>query len=192
VNGLAQTLLKLTSPGVPDFFQGTEFWDFSLVDPDNRRPVDFAARVVSLGARATPETLVTSWRDGQIKQAVIARALALRGMAPELFARGDYRPLDVVGPLARHVLAFMRAHGDQASLTVVPRLPQRLLAGDDTITIPSAVWRETALVCPDDMVGRRLYEAFSDHASAPLPRLLPVGPLLQRCPAALLCTVESA
>ncbi len=92
VNGLAQTLLKLMSPGVPDFFQGTEFWDFSLVDPDNRRAVDFAARTRALAEAPAPGSVAGAWRDGRVKQAVIARALALRRAVPELFARGDYVP----------------------------------------------------------------------------------------------------
>ena len=73
VNSLSQALLKLTSPGVPDLYQGTEYWDFSLVDPDNRRPVDFAARQASLAAGMAPETLLQDWRDGRVKQAVLAR-----------------------------------------------------------------------------------------------------------------------
>ena len=97
VNGLAQTLLKLTVPGVPDFYQGTEFWDQSLVDPDNRRPVDFARRIDALEADATPVALAAHWRDGRVKQAVIRRALALRREVPELFARGEYRPVEVTG-----------------------------------------------------------------------------------------------
>jgi (1->4)-alpha-D-glucan 1-alpha-D-glucosylmutase len=191
VNGLAQTLLKLTAPGVPDFFQGTEFWDFSLVDPDNRRPVDFPARTEALHTGATPTALAATWRDGRVKQAVIARTLAVRRAAPELFARGDYRPLEATGPLARHVLAFMRVRGDAASLTVVPRLPHRLMAEDGAITIPPAAWQDTALRCPDDIVGRRLRDALDGRAGVPLPQTLSIGALLGDCPVALHCTVES-
>ncbi|MGA3400457.1 MAG: malto-oligosyltrehalose synthase [Acetobacteraceae bacterium] len=192
VNGLAQTLLKLTVPGVPDFFQGTEFWDFSLVDPDNRRPVDFAARIEALRADASPAVLATSWSDGRVKQAVIARTLALRRAAPALFARGDYRPLDATGPLARHVLAFMRVRGDAASLTVVPRLPHHLLADRNAITIPPTAWQDTALLCPTEYVGRRLFDTLGDAAGMPLAARLPVGGLLRDCPVSLHCTVESA
>ncbi|HVB66928.1 MAG TPA: malto-oligosyltrehalose synthase [Acetobacteraceae bacterium] len=192
VNGLAQTLLKLTVPGVPDFFQGTEFWDFSLVDPDNRRPVDFAVRIEALRAAASPAALAAEWRDGRVKQAVIARTLALRRAAPALFARGRYCPLDATGPLARHVLAFMRVWGDDVSLTLVPHLPQRLLDGRDAITIPPEAWRDTALHCPPDMVGRRLRDALGDKPGAPLPRAVPVGALLGDCPVSLHCSVEAA
>jgi malto-oligosyltrehalose synthase len=191
VNGLAQTLLKLTAPGVPDFFQGTEFWDFSLVDPDNRRPVDFAARIEALRKAASPAALTDAWRDGRVKQAVIARTLALRGAAPELFSRGAYCPLDVTGALARHVLAFMRVHEGQASLTVVPRLSHRLLEDRDGITIPPDAWRDTALRCPSDLVGRHLHDVVRGGAGVKLAASLPVGPMLRDCPVALHCTVES-
>ena len=110
VNGLAQTLLKLTVPGVPDIYQGTEFWDFSLVDPDNRRPVDFA-RARPQARRGPPEDLAQTWRDGRIKQALIARTLALRRSTPELFAEGSYEPLEVRGTFADHVIAFARRLG---------------------------------------------------------------------------------
>ena len=142
VNGLAQTLLKLTVPGVPDIYQGAEFWDLSMVDPDNRRPVDFTRRFEALTADASPVALAACWRDGRVKQAVIRRALALRREVPELFARGEYRPLEVSGPRAAHVVAYLRSRRDALCMVVVPRLAGRLLglpdAGDGTaITIPA-------------------------------------------------------
>ena len=112
VNGLAQTLLKLTVPGVPDIYQGTEFWDFSLVDPDNRRPVDFAARAAGLDAAPLAD-LAAHWRDGRIKQAVIARTLALRRERPALFADGSYEPIAVRGEHADRVIAFARRLGNR-------------------------------------------------------------------------------
>ena len=87
LNGLAQTLLRCASPGVPDLYQGTEFWDFSLVDPDNRRPVDFPARAVALSAGEAAADALAHWRDGRVKQAVIGRALAFRRRAPGSFPR---------------------------------------------------------------------------------------------------------
>ena len=118
VNSLSQVLLRMTSPGIPDLYQGTEYWDFSLVDPDNRRPVNFAARQVSLDAGKTPAALLPDWKDGRVKQAVITRALHLRSRAPGLFTLGNYVPLKVEGPAADHVLAyapdargFRRHHG---------------------------------------------------------------------------------
>src|SRR6202044_1485249 len=97
-NGLAQTLLRLTVPGVPDLYQGTEFWDQSLVDPDNRRPVDFAQRQATLQTGTSPAEALANWRSGAVKQAIIARALALRASLPELFAQGDYVKLEASGP----------------------------------------------------------------------------------------------
>jgi (1->4)-alpha-D-glucan 1-alpha-D-glucosylmutase len=127
VNGLTQTLLKLTVPGVPDIYQGAEFWDQSLVDPDNRRPVDFLRRSAALEANELPVTLARHWQDGRVKQAVIRKALDLRRKRPELFAGGEYRPLEVTGPLAAHVVAFARSDMDAYCIVVVPRLPGRLL-----------------------------------------------------------------
>ncbi|MCW5736893.1 MAG: malto-oligosyltrehalose synthase [Enhydrobacter sp.] len=123
VNGLAQTLLRLTAPGVPDLYQGTELWDFSLVDPDNRRPVDFALRQKMLGAEVT----LARWRDGAIKQRLIVQALALRAALPDLFADGSYEPATIEGPLANHIVAFVRRHQSDAVLAVMPRLPRALI-----------------------------------------------------------------
>ncbi len=144
VNGLAQCLLRLTVPGVPDLYQGTEFWDFSLVDPDNRRPVDFAARASALGD-GDIRALAGTWRDGRIKQALIARILALRRRTPELFAEGSYLPVRVEGERAGSVVAFARRHGEQWLLAAVPRLPLGLLQGDDGIGLAAEAWRGTAL-----------------------------------------------
>jgi len=145
-NGLTQTLLKLTAPGVPDIYQGTDCWDLSLVDPDNRRPVDFAARMASLDCNGW-DAFAAHWRDGRIKQAVIARALAVRRTAPRLFAEGSYVPIEVDGPLARHVLAFARVLGDQIAITVVCRLTFGLRA-DDGLCIERPRWGGTRLRLP--------------------------------------------
>ena len=131
LNGLAQTLLKLTVPGVPDTYQGTELWDLTLVDPDNRRPVDFAQRLDWLEQAAAPADLLASWRDGRVKQHVIARALALRRRAPELFLQGDYQPLATTGTHAERILAFARRGPEGAAIVVVPRLAAALLPEGD-------------------------------------------------------------
>ena len=143
VNGLAQTLLKLTVPGVPDIYQGTEFWDFSLVDPDNRRPVDFAVRATSLSAAPLPD-LAAHWRDGRIKQAMIAHTLALRREHPALFAHGSYEPIAVRGEHADRVIAFARRLGPEAAVIVVPRIASRLLEPDG-IKFACGSWMNTAL-----------------------------------------------
>ncbi|WP_298216313.1 malto-oligosyltrehalose synthase [Acidocella sp.] len=140
VNGLAQTVLRLTVPGVPDLYQGTEFWDQSFVDPDNRRAVDFAARAAAL---ACPETGVTGWRTGAVKQTVIARLLAARRALPALFAAGGYTPLRAQGPQAAHVLAFRRDHEGQSLVAAVTRLAGR--QGLREPLLPASFWRGTAL-----------------------------------------------
>jgi len=146
INGLAQTLLRLTSPGVPDLYQGTEYWDQSLVDPDNRRPVDFPARAASLAAARPPAALLADWRTGAVKQAIIARALALRARNPALFAKGDYIKLDAEGPAADHILAFARTHKRRTTITAVTRLAANLVA--DTPNLPPEAWADTTLTLP--------------------------------------------
>jgi (1->4)-alpha-D-glucan 1-alpha-D-glucosylmutase len=94
-NGLLQATLRLGTPGIPDTYQGTEYWDFSLVDPDNRRPVDFDARQASLASGASWDALLQDWRRGALKQRVLHELLQLRARRPELFARGAYRPLAI-------------------------------------------------------------------------------------------------
>ncbi|MFO1080316.1 MAG: malto-oligosyltrehalose synthase [Reyranellaceae bacterium] len=139
VNGLAQCLLRLTVPGVPDLYQGTEFWDFSLVDPDNRRPVDFAARARGL-AETDLAPKLAHWADGRIKQVVIQRALALRARKPLLFEQGSYEPIRFGGEAERHVVGFVRAHGPDWLLVAVPRLPLALLEGRSRLQ-PGTLWQ---------------------------------------------------
>jgi (1->4)-alpha-D-glucan 1-alpha-D-glucosylmutase len=123
LNALSQLTLKATLPGVPDFYQGTEFWDLSLVDPDNRRPVDFSARHAALAMLDNPDRnhLIKSWPDGQLKLAWTRHLLKLRNELPDVFARGDYQPLQVRGAHADHVVAFARRHGRAAAIVVVGR-----------------------------------------------------------------------
>ncbi|WP_395607248.1 malto-oligosyltrehalose synthase [Pseudomonas sp. B22129] len=148
LNGLAQTLLRLTVPGVPDLYQGDEFWDFSLVDPDNRRPVDFNARQQALNTAPDVGELLPHWRDGRIKQALIAQVLAVRTADPELFRSGSYTPLEVTGQHADHVVAFCREHQGKHLLVVVPRLPHRLLENGDLPHIDAQVWGDTRVKLP--------------------------------------------
>jgi (1->4)-alpha-D-glucan 1-alpha-D-glucosylmutase len=188
VNGLSQVLLKLTVPGVPDFYQGTEFWDQSLVDPDNRRPVDFERRMMSLHADLWPTELAAHWRDGSVKQAVIRRVLAMRKTVPELFARGDYRPLKVSGPRAAHVVAFLRTCGEACCLVVVPRLPTKLLADDGSILIPVTAWQDTAIHMPAEVVGRPLCSVLTGAGSIRLGASAQISQLLGNFPVASLTT----
>ncbi|MGA9091854.1 MAG: malto-oligosyltrehalose synthase, partial [Bradyrhizobium sp.] len=123
LNSLSQITLKATMPGVPDFYQGTEFWDLSLVDPDNRRPVDFAERASVLASAERPDwqELAQRWPDGHIKLAWTRHLLKLRTELAETFALGDYEPLEVSGPHRDHVIAFARRHGRHAAISAVAR-----------------------------------------------------------------------
>ncbi|ALG73316.1 alpha-amylase [Azospirillum thiophilum] len=146
VNGLAQTLLKLTSPGVPDIYQGCELWNLSLVDPDNRSPVDYEARrtlldeVEDVVERGAVAGLLERWTDGAIKLAVTRQALALRADKPEIFAAGEYLPLEATGERADHVVAYARRNGDDSVVVAVPRLVGRLGENPD--------WGNTAIPLP--------------------------------------------
>jgi (1->4)-alpha-D-glucan 1-alpha-D-glucosylmutase len=124
LNSLAQLTIKATIPGIPDFYQGTEFWDLSLVDPDNRRPVDFAARRTALEALAPrPDwsELAAQYPSGLVKLALTRRLLALRSEMRELFTSGNYEPIEVEGAQARHVIAFARTLRRDAVIVAVTR-----------------------------------------------------------------------
>jgi len=153
INGLAQATLRLTVPGVPDLYQGTEWWDFSLVDPDNRRPVDYAARHAML--RASPDTGTTAqadWLSGRVKLQLIQRLLRVRAAHPLLFAHGAYLPLSVHGAQAAHVLAYARSHGDRHALVVVPRTCAMRLAGRAGAA-QAAYWDDTRVRLPAGLAG---------------------------------------
>jgi (1->4)-alpha-D-glucan 1-alpha-D-glucosylmutase len=123
LNSLSQITLKATMPGVPDFYQGTEFWDLSMVDPDNRRPVDFTERAAVLKQVERPDwrALAQDWPNGHIKLAWMRHLLKLRNELPDVFAYGDYEPLEVSGPHRDHVVAFARRRGRQAVITAAAR-----------------------------------------------------------------------
>jgi (1->4)-alpha-D-glucan 1-alpha-D-glucosylmutase len=133
-NSIAQTVGKLTAPGVPDIYQGCELWDLSLVDPDNRRPVDFARREAEMAELADRleapkqrfllfKTLMHEWRDGRVKLATIALLLALRRKEPALFNSGGYEPIAIEGDRSDWVLGYVRAHGEQRLAVLIARFP---------------------------------------------------------------------
>jgi len=168
-NSLALTVLKSTVPGLPDVYQGTELWSHSLVDPDNRRPVDFERRARlarALDGAAQREVLaaelLASWPDGRLKLLVTRTLLRFRRSRPELFDRGSYLPLDVRGPLRHHVVAFARRRGPDWIVVAVPRLPLTV-AGAGRMPVGPDLWAGTSVVlpeaCPGDLVdvvtGRR-------------------------------------
>lgn len=184
VNSLSQSLLKLTAPGVPDLYQGTEGWDLSLVDPDNRRPVDFGLLDDRLGTLAAQplEALLADWQDGAVKQRVLAAGLAARAEQPAIFAEGDYRPLAASGIRADHIVAFARSHGKQAAVVVVPRRPFALL-DKAAPTIPAETWGDTVVTLPRPLRRRPWRDALSGTSGEGEPAL---AQLLQPLPLALL------
>jgi (1->4)-alpha-D-glucan 1-alpha-D-glucosylmutase len=150
-NGLAQMLIKLTSPGMSDIYQGCEYWDLSLVDPDNRSAVDFAARQKSLETASLDELLAT-WQDGRLKQFVMARLLALRKKMPGLFSAGSYVPLTASGPQAERVVAFARTSPDAAVIVAFCRFATRS-AEDDTGRLHVLHCSETCVAMPRELKG---------------------------------------
>ena len=158
LNSLSQTLSQARpSPGVPDIYQGTELWDFSLVDPDNRRPVDYGARDALLrdlevrmassdSERATEvRALLNSMTDGRAKLFVLWRALDVRCRHERLFREGDYVALTPVGTFSDHLCAFARRLEDEAVIAIVPRLYARLLGDRDELPIGEQIWADTAI-----------------------------------------------
>ncbi|MGU9811279.1 malto-oligosyltrehalose synthase [Pseudomonas sp. LF052] len=172
VNSLAQSLLRITVPGVPDLYQGDEFWDFSLVDPDNRRPVDFNARQHALNTPPDIHELLSNWRDGRVKQALIAQVLALRKADPEIFRSGRYTPLEVTGTHAEHVVAFCREHQGKRLLVVVPRWPHRLLENGERPHIDAQVWGDTRVKLPFAATTQNWKGLFHTGAVTPNKELL--------------------
>ncbi|HEV7868484.1 MAG TPA: malto-oligosyltrehalose synthase [Chthoniobacteraceae bacterium] len=129
INSLSQVVLKLTVPGVPDMYQGSEMWDFSLVDPDNRRPVDYASRrdqLSALGETPAPAELLEHWRDGRIKLFITHKLLRFRREHPELFAGGSYQPIEATGKFSACCVAFRREVAGKRLLVIVPRLSSRV------------------------------------------------------------------
>ena len=147
LNSLSQLTLKATMPGVPDFYQGTEFWDLSLVDPDNRRPVDFAARSAALASLTEPDwsALAAAWPDGRVKFALARHLLALRNQHAALFAQGAYRPIGVEGRDRDHVVAFARTYGGAAIIVAVGRLFAPFTEAGRRLPSPAA-WDATLLL----------------------------------------------
>ncbi|WP_252273357.1 malto-oligosyltrehalose synthase [Pseudomonas subflava] len=186
LNSLVQCLLRLSAPGVPDLYQGCEYWDFSMVDPDNRRPVDFDARVDSLSGLEEPGELLRQWRDGRIKQWLIANLLAIRHARPQLFTEGDYRPLQVVGEQADRVLAFSRSLGDVHLVAVVPRLAAGLLGNRAVPHVPAERWGDTRVVLPPEFSDLHLTGIFPPHQPDSRGEL-PLAEVLADFPVNLFC-----
>ncbi|MEP8910475.1 malto-oligosyltrehalose synthase [Enterobacter mori] len=158
MNSLSQTVIKLTAPGVPDIYQGSEALNFSLVDPDNRREPDFAALVQNLStANSTVFNDEQCWRDGRVKQYVTATLLRLRPHYPSLFRYGDWLPLKVTGEREEHLIVYARVKDDEALIVAVPRLVF-------TITSHEKLWVNTSVAIPEELVGKRYRDVFSGES----------------------------
>jgi (1->4)-alpha-D-glucan 1-alpha-D-glucosylmutase len=172
-NSLAQVLLKMTVPGVPDFYQGTELWDYTLVDPDNRRPVDYSVRKRQLAdlqrkfKEGTPDpgslirNLLQNYQSGQIKQFVIWKLLEFRAQHRTLFEAGRYIPLDAVGAKRDHVCAFGRTHGTESVIVVAARLVLGLTRGAQRGALESDVWQGTSITIPETRPGASYKNIFT-------------------------------
>jgi (1->4)-alpha-D-glucan 1-alpha-D-glucosylmutase len=170
-NSLSQALLKICSPGVPDFYQGTELWDFSLVDPDNRRPVDYEKRIDILADLRQKRMEMTgvdlAWglslakEDGRIKLYLVHTALNYRRANRALFEQGEYLPLEAEGMKAEHVCAFARRAGKACIVTVVPRFLTRLISGGGSVPFGKAVWEDTRLTLPMGEAGMQFRNVFT-------------------------------
>ena len=197
LNSLAQTVIKLTVPGVPDLYQGNELWEFNLVDPDNRRAVDYGARQQALqeirealdrGNMAEfAGQLAESWQDGCVKLYVLWQALRLRNERAELFQQGSYVPLRIAGAKQEHVIAFAREFNGASVIAAVPRLSAHLLAGAMKLPLGPDVWGDTALdvgglpqccwrnVFTGEVVSRRDNAIVTSDLFSSLPVALMVG-----------------
>ena len=156
-NSLSQMLVKIASPGVPDFYQGSEMWDLSLVDPDNRRPVDYGKRSRLLQEiqsqwQSDPAALVTdltnNWEDGRLKLFLAFRGLAVRKEFADVFADGDYVPLKVTGNYADNVIAFARRQGEKVLVAIAPRFFTSLTPAGE-LPCGKGIWKDTAITLED-------------------------------------------
>ena len=186
-NTLVQTALKLTLPGMPDIYQGAELWDLSLVDPDNRRAVDYTLRqrllaeITSASRRDRCEAIkemTKDWRDGRLKLAVTATLLAARRNDPSLFADGAYEPLTAAGSRAEQVCAFARTLSDRTVLVVAARFPTRLDADPE--------WGETEIPQPRTPESPTRWRDLLTGATIERQGALPVADLLKALPIAVL------
>jgi (1->4)-alpha-D-glucan 1-alpha-D-glucosylmutase len=197
INGLGQTLLKIACPGVPDFYQGSELWDYHLVDPDNRRPVDFGIRTRALkdltsgetaGSRATASELWAAWPDGRVKLYVMWKALSCRRSFSSLFRDGEFLPLEVVGKRSQHIISFLRRKGKDQIMAVIPRWAMDL-PRDSGESPQLEFWKGTNLRLPFESPGswRNIFTSCVTQAEGEEgKKVLFVGELLKGFPVALL------
>jgi (1->4)-alpha-D-glucan 1-alpha-D-glucosylmutase len=199
-NSLSETLLKITSPGVPDFYQGTELWNFSLVDPDNRRPVDYGKRTGMLDRIKKQEASVRPARlardlaarreTGEIKLFLICKALNYRKANREIFDSGEYLPLETEGRSAYHVCAFARRLQSRAAITIVPRFLASCKGEPAGPGGAAGFWDDSSIVIPYEEEGTQYRNIFTGEVVAVVRRggasLLPLARLFENFPVALL------
>jgi (1->4)-alpha-D-glucan 1-alpha-D-glucosylmutase len=170
INSLVQTVLKIASPGVPDFYQGTELTALTLVDPDNRRPVDFAAAAQHLEAterlQGSPRGLLWEQEGAASKPYVIRKLLQLRRDDPELFARGEYHALQVDGARKEHVFAFARTYEGRSCIVIVPRWSAKLMDGVSELPVGEHVWADTKVALGNGTAATRMRDVFTDREVA--------------------------
>jgi (1->4)-alpha-D-glucan 1-alpha-D-glucosylmutase len=210
VNALAQVVLKLVSPGVPDIYQGTETWNLTLVDPDNRQAVDYAARRAALQSLAhlsfvadvdrpvehphvamkeAAAQLLDEWPDGRLKLWVTTAGLRLRRARPGLFRRGEYVAAATEGSSRRHVMACWRTEGAEAVLAIVPRLSTSLRQESGGWPIGSDIWQDTRIAVPPRWSGVAFRDLLTGTTIVPAAgpdTWIPVGAALSVLPIALL------
>jgi (1->4)-alpha-D-glucan 1-alpha-D-glucosylmutase len=191
-NSLSQTLLKLTCPGVPDFYQGSELWDLRLVDPDNRGPVDYVKRMDALKQLKVQEEsdlhvllheLLLNKHDGRIKLFVIHRVLELRRRYQALYSAGTYSPLTVGGPHKNHVIAFARQWESRWSVTVAPRYFASLISPEE-LPVGNRVWEDTSIDLPEKAPTAWHNALTNKHGEGP--RRLELATVCEELPIALL------
>lgn len=192
-NSLSQALIKITSPGVPDFYQGTELWDLNLVDPDNRRPIDFEKRKRFISEIMEKEEgdilnligeLISTEEDGRIKLYLIYKALKTRNERKELFDNGDYFPLEVRGKHSEHAIAFARKKEKNWTITLAPRLLTYLVK-EDEYPHGENVWGDTQIVIPEDASLSSWRDVFTNRVIK-TEKTLPIGEVLKHFPVSLL------
>ena len=183
INSLAQTLLKLTSPGVPDIYQGNEIWDYSLVDPDNRRPVDYQLRQRMLDELATarPDELIPTWPDGRIKMFLTQRLLRFRREHPDLFERGEYLPSQASGTFAECCVSFARRFENKWIVVIAPRLSSRI--GFPPI---GELWKDTAIELPETLSLENAHDLLTCRPVSLQDRQLKVADALSVLPFAVI------
>jgi (1->4)-alpha-D-glucan 1-alpha-D-glucosylmutase len=203
LNSLAQTLLKMTAPGVPDFYQGTELWDLSLVDPDNRRPVDYAKRRILLEELKEREQtnragllcdLLSHWQDGRVKLYLIYKTLNFRREYREIFQTGDYLPLYAGGKFRENICVFSRRLNDQWIVVTAPRFVARILP-PGRLPLGEAVWEDGVLPLPhgtpDDWHNILTGEILSACETKGRQKGLPLRQIFKTFPVALIETGQT-